>query len=325
MLASARERAADLGFAAGWGLVKAAPEGLARRGFTAAADAAAVRKGAGARQLRKNLRRVVGPHMGERDLDQLVAAGLRSYARYWLETFRLSKMDHSRVVASIDKNVTGRQHVEAAEQQGKGIIFVLPHQGNWDASGLWLVARGGPFATVAERLKPESLYDRFVEYRAGLGFEVLPLSGGARPPLEVLRERLRDGKNICLLADRDLSRTGVQVQFFGAPTRMPGGPALLAATTGAALVPASPYFVDDGWAVHFSPAIPVPAGRLRDQVPAVTQAMADNFARDIAAHPADWHMLQKLWLADLDPSRLRPTADPLPLDVSAAVNPSEIS
>jgi KDO2-lipid IV(A) lauroyltransferase len=173
---------------------------------------------------------------------------------------------------------------------------------------LWLVARDGPFATVAERLKPESLFDRFLEYRAGLGFEVLPLTGGPRPPLEVLKERLRANKNICLLADRDLSHTGIEVQFFGEATRMPGGPALLAATTGAALVPASPYFLDDGWAVHFSPRIPIPQDRLRAQVLAATQAMADSFARDIAAHPADWHMLQKLWLADLPARAARPNA-----------------
>lgn len=306
MFAGARERAVGLGYAAGWGLVKSAPNRLARRGFTAAADAAAVRNGAGARQLRKNLRRVVGPRLPERELDELVGAALRSYSRYWLETFRLPRMDHAKVVASVEANVTGVEYIDAAHENGKGAILTLPHQGNWDACGLWLVHRNGPFSTVAERLKPESLYDRFVEYREGLGFEVLPLTGGPRPPLDVLKERLRENKNVCLVSDRDLSRNGVEVQFFGETARMPGGPALLAATTGAALITASPYFVDDGWAVKFSEPIPVPEGRLRDQVPALTQAMADNFARDIAAHPADWHMLQKLWLADLPPRAFNP-------------------
>jgi len=301
MFGGARDRAVDLGYAAGWGLVKSVPQRLVRHGFTAAADAAAVRNGSGARQLRKNLRRVLGPQASELELDQVVGDALRSYSRYWLETFRLPKMDHARIVASMAANLHGIEHVEAAEARGNGIVYALPHMANWDAAGLWLVDRAGTFTTVAERLKPESLYDRFVAYREALGFEVLPLTGGPRPPFEVLRERLRAGGNVCLLADRDLSHNGVEVQFFGEATRMPGGPALLAATTGAALIPVALFFTPDGWGVRFSPALTVPEGRLRDQVPAVTQAMADALAAGIAAYPTDWHMLQKLWLADLPP------------------------
>jgi lauroyl/myristoyl acyltransferase len=301
MLQRTRDRAIDLGYAAGWGLIKTTPRGLSRRWFAAVADAASVRNGAGTQQLRKNLRRVVGPGYPELQLDQLVGESLRSYARYWLETFRLPKMDHDQVIASVEANATGLEHVEAAREAGKGAIMALPHMGNWDACGLWFVHRYGSFATVAERLKPESLYDRFVEYREGLGFEVLPLTGGARPPLDVLKERLGQNRNVCLVADRDLSRTGIEVQFFGEATRMPGGPAVLAATTGAALITASPRFVGDGWGVDFSAPLTAPDARLRDQVTALTQAMADNFARAISAHPADWHMLQRLWLADLPP------------------------
>jgi phosphatidylinositol dimannoside acyltransferase len=306
MLQRTRERAIDLGYAAGWGLVKAVPSPLTKRGFAAAADAASVRNGAGTRQLRKNLRRVVGPDWSEEQLDHLVGESLRSYARYWLETFRLPKMDHAKVIASVDANVRGLEYVDAARELGLGAIMALPHMGNWDACGLWFVHRDGPFTTVAERLKPESLYDRFVAYREGLGFEVLPLTGGPRPPVEVLKERLLANRNICLVADRDLSRNGIEVQFFGEATRMPGGPAVLAATTGAPLITAAPYFVEDGWGVDFSPPLVVPEGRLRDQVAALTQGMADNFAQQIAAHPADWHMLQRLWLADLPPREPKP-------------------
>lgn len=301
MLSGARGRAVDLGFAAGWGLIKSVPQGVSRRWFDAVADAATVRNGGGARQLRKNLRRVVGPGRSELEMDALVGAALRSYSRYWLETFRLPKMDKREVVERTDANTTGAENIDAALAAGRGAIVALPHMGNWDAAGIWLVDHVGSFATVAERLKPESLFDRFVEYREGLGFEILPLTGGARAPLEVLRERLRENKVVCLLADRDLSRSGIEVDFFGERTRMPGGPALLAATTGAALMPAGLWFTPDGWAQVINPAIPVPDGRLRDQVPALTQAVAHAFETDIAAHPADWHMLQKLWLADLPP------------------------
>jgi KDO2-lipid IV(A) lauroyltransferase len=301
MLQRTRDRAVDLGFAAGWGLIKSAPHGLSKRGFAAVADLASARNGAGARQLRKNLRRVVGPGYPDAQLDTLVGDALRSYSRYWFETFRLPKMDKRAVAAAVAANTEGVVNIDEGLERGKGVILALPHMGNWDASGVWMVERSGPFTTVAERLKPASLFDRFVEYREGLGFEILPLTGGPRAPLEVLRERLRQNKIVCLLGDRDLSRNGVRVDFFGEETRMPGGPALLAATTGAALLQVGLWFTEDGWAQVFEAPIEVPEGRLRDQVPALTQALAHSFEKLIAAHPADWHMLQPLWLADLPP------------------------
>ena len=296
-----RGRVTDLGFAAGWGLVKSVPSPVSHRWFQAAADAATVRNGGGAQQLRKNLRRVVGPSVSELRMDQLVGDALRSYSRYWLETFRLQKMDLAAVAAKADTMVFGAEHVDAALERGNGAILALPHSGNWDVAGVWLISRHGPFATVAERLKPESLFNRFVEYRESLGMEIIPLTGGQRPPTEILSERLRANRVVCLLADRDLSRNGVPVDFFGEPTRMPGGPALLAATTGAALLPTHAFFTPDGWGLTIDPPIEVPSGHLRDRVAYGTQALADFFAREIAAHPVDWHMLQKLWLADLSP------------------------
>jgi KDO2-lipid IV(A) lauroyltransferase len=296
-----RGRAVDLGYGAGWGLVKALPSAVSARAFRAVADAAAVRNGEGAKQLRKNLRRVVGPSVSELRLDELVGDALRSYSRYWLETFRLPKMDHTKVAATTDQNTDGTENLDAGIRRGRGVILALPHMGNWDVAGLWLTHHGSPFTTVAERLKPESLYDRFVAYRESIGMEVLPLTGGERPPAEILADRLRAGRTICLLADRDLSRNGIEVQFFGEATRMPGGPSLLAARTGAALLPVSLWFTPDGWAQRIGPPIELPEGPLRDKVAAGTQALADVFATEIAKRPADWHMLQKLWLADLPP------------------------
>jgi phosphatidylinositol dimannoside acyltransferase len=293
-----RARAVDLGFAAGWGAVKSLPGPLAARAFRAVADAAAVRNGKGARQLRRNLRRVV-PQATDGELDELVGQGLRSYARYWLETFRLPRMDREEVVALAGANTTGAEHIDAAASAGKGFIIALPHTGNWDVAALWLIAHGHPFTTVAERLKPESLFDRFVAYRESLGMEVLPLTGGRRAPADVLAARLRSGGAICLVAERDLSRNGIEVRFFGEPTKMPGGPAMLAAKTGAALIPVNLWFTPGGWGQWIGPPIELPGTRLSDQVRGGTQALADIFAERIAEHPADWHMLQRLWLADL--------------------------
>src|SRR3954453_8075668 len=161
---------------------------MASRAFQAVAEAATVRNGGATRQLRKNLRRVVGPGVSELRMDRLVGDALRSYSRYWLETFRLPKMDKESVLANIQ--TVGAGNLDRALEAGRGAVVALPHMGNWDVAGMWVVARYGPFTTDVERLEPESLFDRFVAYRESLGFEILPLTGGTRSPLEVLRQRL---------------------------------------------------------------------------------------------------------------------------------------
>ncbi|QFZ21915.1 phosphatidylinositol mannoside acyltransferase [Saccharothrix syringae] len=296
-----KQRLADLGYAAGWRLARLLPERVARGAFDAAADWGARRGGDGVDQLRRNLRRVV-PRAGEAELDELVRQSLRSYARYWREAFRLPSMDREAVFAECDRTVSGVENLDAALAEGRGVVAALPHSGNWDVAGVWLVGHCGTFTTVAERLQPESLYQRFIAFRESLGFEVVPLTGGERNPAVVLAERLRANRVVCLLADRDLTAGGMPVTFFGEKTLMPAGPAHLAATTGAALLPVGLWFTGDGWHIRFHP--PVRVGGTSG-VGAATQQVADVFAADIAAHPADWHMMQPLWLADLPETRQR--------------------
>ena len=286
----------DWGYAAGWRLVRAMPEPLARSVFRAGARYAAL--GGGPEQLRKNLARVIGVAPAEVP-HSLMQASLASYARYWREAFRLPSMDLPALAARLDKVFIGAEHFAAAHRAGRGAVMALPHSGNWDMAGVWLAQNYGTFITVAERLKPESLYDRFIEFRESLGFEVLPASGGDRPPMEVLAERLRANVFVALMADRDLSRSGVPVQFFGEATRLPAGPAKLAIQTGAPLHPAHVYYDGKDCVVQIDDAIDTSSG----DVGVITQALADRFAVNIAAHPQDWHMLQPLWLADLSEKR----------------------
>jgi KDO2-lipid IV(A) lauroyltransferase len=294
-----KERLVDAAYAAGWGLVRSLPEGLANKAFRSGGDLAARRKGSGVQQLRRNLARVV-PGAGEQELDELVQQSMRSYARYWKETFRLPNVSAKTIAARVDEHASGRENIDEALERGKGVVIALPHTGNFDASGIWVVQTYGRFTTVAERLKPESLYERFLAYRQSLGFEVLPLTGGGTSPYRVMVERLKSNGIICLVADRDLTKMGIPVTFFGEETRMPVGPARLAASTGATLLVVDNLFVDDGWGVRFhSPQLV----ESRADVPAATQALADSYAKDISQHPADWHMLQKLWVADLSESR----------------------
>jgi phosphatidylinositol dimannoside acyltransferase len=289
-------RATDWAYAAGWMAVRAMPEFAARTAFDTGARYAA--RHGGPRQLRKNLARVIGvPPAGVPDA--LMRASLASYGRYWREAFRLPTMNHRALARQLDDSFLGLDNLDAALAAGRGVVLALPHSGNWDMAGVWLVQSHGTFTTVAERLKPESLYRRFIDYRESLGFEVLPLSGGAGPPFDVLCERLRDNRVVCLMAERDLTRTGVEVDFFGEPTRMPAGPAKLAIETGAALLPAHCWFEDNGWGFSVHPELDCTSG----DVGAIIQALADQFARNIAAHPADWHMLQPQWVADLSDAR----------------------
>ncbi len=315
---------ADAGFATGWRVVRGLPEPVARAAFRAGADLAVRRDGAGVRRLRANLRRVV-PGAGPDELEALVRAGMRSYARYWCEAFRLPAMDRAQVLARMDPHVVGIAPLFEALAQGRGVVAALPHSGNWDLAGLWFVetqrrlGRPARFTTVVERLRPESLFRRFVAYREGLGFEVLAAGDGPRV-YRTLTQRLRDGGLVCLVADRDLSASGTEVTLFGEPARLPTGPARLAAATGALLIPAFPHFTADGWGVVLGEPVPVPgsaaavrsraatpqavrggrvdAGPVTD-VARATQALADAFGELIAARPDDWHMLQRVFVADL--------------------------
>jgi phosphatidylinositol dimannoside acyltransferase len=290
-----RERLTDVGFAAGWGAVKLLPEPVARGTFDRVGTWAAGRDGRGVQQLRANLRVATGDRLTEPEFADLTVRAVRSYARYWQEAFRLPKLSSARIVANTE--LPGVEHLDAVRAQGRGAVLVLPHSGNWDAAAVWFISYlGGPFMTVAERLKPESLYKRFLDYRESLGMRVVPLTGGPRPSATVLREWLAEGGSACLLTDRDFGHAGVPVTFFGHPTTMPGGAALLAAQTGAALIPTVCAFTEHGWRIRFYPEVVVDGpGRLRDRVAGAMQGIADTFSAGIAERPEDWHMLARIW------------------------------
>jgi lauroyl/myristoyl acyltransferase len=291
-----RERPIELGYAAGWRVIRTMPESVSWSLFRAAADRAARKRGPGTQRLARNLRRVVGPELSEAELDVLVRDGLRSYARYWLQAFRLPSLASRRVLATF--RMENGHILGDAVAAGTGCVVALPHAGNWDYAGAWVCANGWKLTTVAERLKPEGVYQRFVAYRESLGMQIVAATGGSRPPLDILVDAIADSHIVALLADRDLSARGIEVDFFGARTRMPAGPALLAIRTGAPLVTVSLWYDGDQPCGRVNHPIPMPdpaLGSLDARVRALTQTVADQLAAGIAEHPADWHMLQRLW------------------------------
>ncbi|QDQ10475.1 phosphatidylinositol mannoside acyltransferase [Streptomyces spectabilis] len=305
-MSRAADKLTDALYGVGWSTVKKLPEPVAVRLGRRIADLAWKRRGKGVLRLEANYARVV-PDATPQRLAELSKAGMRSYMRYWMESFRLPAWSEDRI-----KNGFAPQdlhHLTDGLDSGRGVILALPHLGNWDLAGAWVTTKlKTPFTTVQERQKPESLYDRFVAYRSGLGMEVLPHTGGSA--FGTLARRLRAGGLVCLVADRDLSASGVEVKFFGETARMPAGPAALAQQTGALLLPVTLWY--DASPVmrgRVHPPVEVPAtGTRAEKTAAMTQELADAFATGIAEHPEDWHMLQRLWLADLDPAKAPPSA-----------------
>ena len=294
------ERLTGVAYRLGWRAICRVPEPFARWLFTEAADLAWRRQGKGVLRLEANLRRIV-PDADGKQLRRLSRATLRSYGRYWLEAFRLPVIPGDRIVAGMHIEGPGEQTAFTHMKAGRGVIFALPHMGNYEQAGAWVVLRGaGKFTTVMERLKPESVYEAFVKFRESLGMEVLPLTGN-QSPFGTLAQRLRTGSLVCLVSDRDLTDSGVDVELFGETARIAAGPAALAVQTGAALMPVGTWFVGDTeWGAHIYDEIPVPeTGTRKEKVAAMSQQLATVFEQAIREHPQDWHMLQKVFTADL--------------------------
>jgi phosphatidylinositol dimannoside acyltransferase len=303
------ERLTGFAYRLGWKLICRLPESWARWAFTRVADIAWRRQGPKVQVLEANLRRVLAfkydnPDVDGKELRTLSRAALRSYARYWLETFRLPVIPAERILSGMHINAAGEEALFANLKAGRGVVIALPHMGNFEQAGAWVIDRGaGSFTTVAERLRPESVYDAFVRFREGLGMEVLPLTGG-QSPFGTLAQRLRAGTLVCLVSDRDLKATGVEVEMFGEKARI-AATAALAVHTGAALLPVATWFEGDDWGAHIYEEIPVPEWGTRAEKTAVmSQQLARVFESAIAERPQDWHMLQRVFTADLDPARL---------------------
>ncbi|HET8970743.1 MAG TPA: phosphatidylinositol mannoside acyltransferase [Candidatus Nanopelagicales bacterium] len=288
-------------FSTGWSLVRRLPERPAYALFERFADASWARRGPAVRRLESNLHRVLGPAATEAEVRLLSRAGMRSYLRYWCDAFRLPGWSRERIVDEFQ--IHGEQHLVDALALGRGAVVALPHMGNWDHAGGWFCLRHGSLVTVAERLKPEELYEQFLAYRRALGMEVLPLTGGD-PAFPTLLRRLREGKLVALLADRDLTEHGLTVELFGAPARFPAGPATLAVQTGAALLPVTLWHAGGRNHARIHAPLDTSVGQDKaDRIQQATQRLAEQFEDGISAHPEDWHMLQRLWVADLDPAK----------------------
>lgn len=242
-----------------------------------------------------HLRRVYGPELGGLTLKVKVASAFGSYARYWMEAFRLPAMDHDELTAGMT-SWEGLGHLEDALDAGRGAIVAMPHLGGWDFGGAWLASVGYPATVVVEALEPPELFAWFISLRHSLGLAVVPHGKAAGP---ALLRALRADQVVGLVCDRDLTGSGGQVDFFGERTTLPAGPATLAIRTGAAILPTAVYFDGPGHHGVMRPPLPVErTGSLRADVTRITQLLAAELESLIRRAPEQWHLFQPSWPSD---------------------------
>jgi KDO2-lipid IV(A) lauroyltransferase len=275
---------------AGWRIVRWLPENFAYNLAYSVADLLSRKNGKSVQRLRSNLKRT-RPEITSLDLDLLTIQAMRSYMRYWCDTFRFPDWSTQRINETV--TVENEHLLMDAIAAKTGVIVSLPHAGNWDHAGAYFCAKGVHLVTVAERLKPEKLFLKFLQYRQNMGMEVLPLDGRV---LGTLAQRLRQGALVALVADRDLSRSGIDVTFFGGPSRMPAGPALLSLKTQAPLITAFVSYTDSGIHIVFKQVLLPSEGTEEQKVAEIVQMTAKHFEEGIAKKPQDWHMLQRIWI-----------------------------
>ena len=274
-----------------WKLIALLPEKSAYKLADYVSDRIYKKNGKGIKRLRGNYGRVM-PEYSSQKLEELTKLGMRSYLRYWFDTFRLSKWSKNRIISTTQ--VIRENLLRDPIQSKQGCIVALPHAGNWDHAAAYFCSTGITLTAVVEKLKPEAIFKKFLAYRQSIGIEAISHKEKTIP---ILTERLQAGKLIALVADRDMSRNGIEVNFFGKTSKMPSGPAILAIKTGAPLITAYVRYTPGGIEIIFDETLkPTNSGSEEEQIKIITQSMADNFAKRIKENPVDWHMLQRIWI-----------------------------
>lgn len=237
-----------------------------------------------------NLARVLGRPASDPLVQAATKDAFRSYGRYWFETFHLPAWTGREL--QLRMRVDGYEHIQGAVDAGTGCVIALPHMGNWDAAGAWIASLGVPMVSVAEDLRPPRLMELFLRHRQDLGMTIEVLTKGGNV-MSKLMGHVRANRVIALVADRDLSGNGVEVEMFGATRRIPAGPAVLARKTGAPLLVVGCYMTPDGWRLSVSPPLAGPDERVG--VEELVAREAAGMERAIAADPTQWHMFQPGW------------------------------
>ena len=280
-----------LGYLLAWRIIGVLPEKIAYGLANLISDYTFKKNGKGVKRLRSNYARVQ-PTLSPDSLSNLTKEGMRSYLRYWIDTFRLNKWSTERIISTT--TVTNEHLLRDPITSKQGCLVVLPHAGNWDHAAAYFCSTGINLTTVAEKLKPEQIFLKFLAYRESIGIEVLHTEEKVMP---TLLNRLTSGKLVALVADRDLSKNGIEVNFFDGIAKMPSGPARLILDSKSAFISAFITYTKQGIHIEFQDIGPIPTeGSIEVKVQQLTQSMANNFATGIKSSTVNWHMLQRIWV-----------------------------
>lgn len=279
-------------YSALWTFVRLLPEKVAYALFELLAKVAYRRNGKRVQRLRSNYEIVI-PHITSNERESFVRSGLSSAMRYWCDTFRISAWSIEKTLHSTRTN--NEELLFSPLQENRGVIVAVPHAGNWDHAGAYFCAKGARVNTVAEHLKPERLFRKFLAHRERMGMRVLDLNAGVLDDLRTIL--LQERELVALVADRDLSRSGINVRFFDKIARMPAGPAILAYDTDADLITAFVAYREHGIEVFFTPPIKVNRQAERSvEIARLTQVIASRFEDAIRKDPISWHMQQRIFI-----------------------------
>jgi lauroyl/myristoyl acyltransferase len=230
------------------------------------------------------------------DRHAVSAEMMKSYGRYYAEALWARARRVEGMLAETE--VQGLDKIIAARDAGTGMIYALPHMGNWEAAAPIAVGQGVPVVAVAEVLSNRRITDWFTDLREAFGIEVV-LATGRIEVMRQLEQAIASNKAVALLSDRDLKGKGVEVEFFGERTTLPPGPATLALRTGAPLLPVGCYFKDGGYKVVIHDALALPDdGSRTEKVAALTQQLAEKLEEIIRVAPDQWHLVQPNWPSD---------------------------
>lgn len=248
------------------------------------------RNGLGVQRLTFNIARVKGLPATEPIVKNISKRAMQSYMRYWVDMFAMTRETDERILRKVD--VLNDAEFKAVFSQNRGAVLAVTHSGNWDLAGAYIAITYGGISTVAERLRPVELFDEFTKHRMSRNIEILPHRGGDVPPSVALDARLKAGRLVGLVSDRDMSHHGIEVPFFNHIAKMPIGAAKLAIENSVPLIPAAVYERDGRTTIEFYPQIDLSSKDPNE----VTKTLAKTFEQIVGSHPENWHMLQKIWI-----------------------------
>lgn len=294
---SVKDRLVYFSFATAAVIFGALPEPVVRRLGILAGMYASRRSGSKRGLLSSHMRRVLGPDASESDVQNAVDGMYRSYGRYWAETFWFRPRRRQTIINSVDR--IHFEPVHDAQAAGRGIVFAVPHVGNWEIAGVIARDLGLNLMAVAEDLPNPLITEWFLDVRNDFGIDIVLTSDPARRSKMI--RRLKSGGALALLSDRDVTGKGVTVEFFGEETTVPAGPVALAELTNSVVLPVAAYFKDgEGYRIEVGDPIEIPDdGTRSERIALGSQRVADALEAQIRKHPSQWHLFQPNWPSDL--------------------------